>query len=107
MTDAVEAVDRAVKAAHGGSAGMATASEEAIDAALRAMARLLGQTTDVVLKANAEDIDAAAAAGMSGGLLDRLRLDEARLAGMAAQITALADVPAEPVRRRVRELETA
>src|SRR5690606_32037925 len=36
--------------------------------------------------------------------LDRLRLDPARLTAMAAQITALADVPAEPTRHRVRDL---
>jgi glutamate-5-semialdehyde dehydrogenase len=42
---------------------------------------------------------------MSGGLLDRLRLDPSRLSGMAAQITALADVPAEPTRQRVRDLD--
>jgi glutamate-5-semialdehyde dehydrogenase len=84
---------------------MASADEPAIDAALRGMARLLTQTSDVVLKANAEDVDAATAGGMSGGLLDRLRLDPARLSAMAAQITALADVPAESVRRRVRDLD--
>jgi glutamate-5-semialdehyde dehydrogenase len=107
MTEAVQAVATAVQAAHQASARMATASDGAVEAALRAIARLLGQTTDVVLKANAEDIAAATAAGMSGGLLDRLRLDENRMAAMAAQITALADVPAEPVRRRVRDLDAA
>jgi glutamate-5-semialdehyde dehydrogenase len=69
------------------------------------MARLLSESTDVVLAANREDQEAASASGMSGGVLDRLRLDPARLAAMAAQINALADVPVEPVRRRIRDLD--
>ena len=71
-----EAVGRAVRAAHGTAAAMATATDASVEAGLRAMARLLRETTDVVLKANAEDTRAAAEAGMSGGLLDRLRLTD-------------------------------
>ncbi len=102
---AVEAVEQAVRAAHQAAPGMAGASVDAVHSALRSMARLLTETTETVLKANTADIEAATAAGMSGGLLDRLRLDPARLASMAAQITALAGVPAQPSRRPVRELE--
>ncbi len=101
----VNAVAAAVRAAHAAAAEIANAPESAIDQALRAIARLLTETTDVVLAANREDQDAAGAAGMSGGLLDRLRLDPSRLSAMAAQITALADVAAEPVRRTVRDLD--
>src|SRR5580692_9061558 len=68
-------------------------------------------TTDVaatlaaeVLEANAEDMDAARADGIRDALLDRLRLDEARLSSMAGQLRALADVPAEPSRHTIREL---
>jgi glutamate-5-semialdehyde dehydrogenase len=103
--ESAEAVAQAVRAAHAAAPAMAAATEPAIDRALRSMARLLTRTTDVVLKANAEDTEAAASGGMSGGMLDRLRLDPARLAAMAAQITALADVPAEPVRKPIRGLE--
>jgi glutamate-5-semialdehyde dehydrogenase len=42
---------------------------------------------------------------MSGGLLDRLRLDEARLAAMAEQLNILADVEPEPARRTIRRLD--
>src|SRR5690606_21764757 len=106
MTDeAVRSVAEAVRAAHASAPAMAAAPESAIDGTLRAMARLLSRSSDIVLKANAEDVAAATASGMSGGLLDRLRLDPARLSAMAAQITALADVPAEPGRRRIRELD--
>jgi len=104
-SEAVRSVAKAVRAAHASAPALASADEPAIDAALRTMARLLAQTSDIVVKANAEDIQTATANGMSGGLLDRLRLDPSRLSGMAAQITALADVPAEPTRQRVRDLD--
>jgi glutamate-5-semialdehyde dehydrogenase len=105
-TQATESlVAEAVSAAHRASATIANAPEEAIDRALRRIAQLLTETTDAVLEANREDQETAAATGMSGGMLDRLRLDPARLAAMAAQITALADVVPEPIRRKVRDLD--
>jgi len=104
-SEAVRSVAQAVRAAHAAAPAMAGASEAAIDTALRAMARLLSQTSEIILKANAEDVANATASGMSAGLLDRLRLDPARLAAMAAQITTLADVPAEPARRKIRDLD--
>lgn len=104
-SEAVRSVAQAVRAAHAAAPAMAGADDAAIDTALRAMARLLTQTSDIVLKANADDVAQATASGMSGGLLDRLRLDPTRLAAMAAQITALADVPGEPARRKIRDLD--
>jgi glutamate-5-semialdehyde dehydrogenase len=59
----------------------------------------------VVLEANRADRAAAEAAGMSGGLLDRLRLDRDRLAAMADQLTGLADIGPEPTRHTIRELD--
>ena len=50
-----------------------------LDDALRAMADLLGRRAAAVLAANAEDMRAAEADGVPGALLDRLRLDAARL----------------------------
>jgi glutamate-5-semialdehyde dehydrogenase len=75
-----------------------------IDDALRAMARRLRQAAEPVLDANRADCDAAEQAGMGGGLLDRLRLDQARLDGIAGQLLALAEIAFEPKRRRVRDL---
>ncbi|MBJ6121411.1 glutamate-5-semialdehyde dehydrogenase [Sphingomonas sp. BT553] len=43
-----------------------------------------------ILAANAEDMERATAAGLSGALLDRLRLDEVRLASVADSIAAVA-----------------
>ncbi|WP_242415159.1 glutamate-5-semialdehyde dehydrogenase [Sphingomonas panni] len=65
-------------------------------AALRAAAAAIRAEADVILAANAQDIAAAEANGRSGAMLDRLRLDPARLAAMAAGVEAVAALP-DPV----------
>jgi glutamate-5-semialdehyde dehydrogenase len=72
---------------------LATASTAAKDEALHAAADLLEQRTNDVLAANDADLDAAAAGGMEPGPLDRLRLTEERLAGMAAGLRKVAALP--------------
>src|SRR5436305_8438313 len=69
---------------------LATASTAAKDEALLAAADLFEQRSAEVLEANAADVEAAAAAGMEPGPLDRLRLTEARLGGMAAGLRKVA-----------------
>ncbi|WP_434582193.1 aldehyde dehydrogenase family protein [Carbonactinospora thermoautotrophica] len=49
-----------------------------------------------MLEANREDVAAGEASGLGQGMLDRLRLDEERVKGIAHQITTLADVPFPP-----------
>jgi glutamate-5-semialdehyde dehydrogenase len=99
--EAVAAAGRTAKSAVDGLAGV---PDGVLDDALRTMAGLLGQRAADVLAANDEDVRAARDGGIGGGLLDRLRLDEARLDAMAGQLRALAAVPAEPARRLIREL---
>jgi glutamate-5-semialdehyde dehydrogenase len=98
------AVAIAAQAARGAVADLAVVPDAVLDEALRTMADGLAGAAAAVLAANADDMRAARAGGMGDGLLDRLRLDEARLDAMAAQLRALAAVPAEPVRRVVRGL---
>jgi len=64
--------------------------------ALRAAAAALRQGAEAVLAANAEDMARGQAAGLSAAMLDRLKLDAGRIAGIA---TALDDVAglADPV----------
>jgi glutamate-5-semialdehyde dehydrogenase len=76
---AAEAVAVAARAAHRASGDLAAASDEQIDTALRAMARRLESAAEAVLAANRQDVQAGQAAGLGTGLLDRLRLDQARL----------------------------
>jgi hypothetical protein len=71
------------------------------DAALTAMADALVERTDEILSANAADVDAAAAAGTPESVLDRLRLDAARVAGVAEALRQLVALP-DPVGDVVR-----
>jgi len=102
--DALKAVEEAGRAARGTVADLAGVPAERLDQALRGIADSLGHRSGPVLAANEADMVAAREAGLGGGLLDRLRLDEARLEAIAGQLLALADVPYESAERLVREL---
>ncbi|WP_019816067.1 aldehyde dehydrogenase family protein [Saccharomonospora saliphila] len=94
MTDEVaKAVEVCARAAKDAAPSLATAGDAAIDTALRGMAQRLGAHADAVLEANAADVAAARADGMSAGLLDRLTITDDRLTGMADQLRLLADAP--------------
>jgi glutamate-5-semialdehyde dehydrogenase len=101
---ALPAVQAAARAARGAVADLASVPDEVLDDALRAMADQLGRRAGAVLAANGADMRAARADGLRDALLDRLRLDEARLEAIAGQLRALASVPAEPSRRTISEL---
>src|SRR5687768_15085881 len=64
--------------------------------ALRAAGAALRAASPRVLEANARDISAGEANGLSPALLDRLRLDERRLESVAAAVEAVAALP-DPV----------
>jgi glutamate-5-semialdehyde dehydrogenase len=55
-----------------------------------------------ILAANALDLEAGVRSGLSGAMLDRLRLDEKRLASMAEGIRTAASLP-DPVGRILKE----
>jgi glutamate-5-semialdehyde dehydrogenase len=65
-------------------------------ALLRDMAAALEAQSAAVLAANAEDMRQAAAKGVQGAMLDRLRLDQARVAGIANALRDVAELP-DPV----------
>jgi glutamate-5-semialdehyde dehydrogenase len=104
VADAFTAVEQAARAARGTVAELASVPGEQLDGALRAIADQLGRRSAPVLAANEADMAAARAGGITGALLDRLRLDEPRLEAIAGQLRALADVPAEPADRTISEL---
>ena len=72
-----------------------TADTPTKNRALAAMADALVAATNNILAANRADMEAAAA-HLSAAMLDRLRLDEARIAAMAEGIRALIPLP-DPV----------
>src|SRR6266545_1410469 len=85
-------------AARDAAPSLATASDAAVDGVLTAMAELLRASSAPLLAANAEDVEAAKAGGMTGALLDRLLIGEEQLAAMAS-------VPFPETSRFIREVE--
>lgn len=71
--------------------------------ALLAAAAAIREASDAIVAANAEDMAAAEASGLSGAMLDRLRLDAERVEATAAGVEAVArlDDPAGKVIERV------
>ena len=65
-------------------------------AALRAAADALRADAAGILAANARDLAAGAERGLSSAMLDRLKLDDARLDGIVAAVAAVAALP-DPV----------
>jgi len=82
------------RAAVEAAAVLALADTDRKNAALASAAASLRARVGEIICANARDVDAAEAAGLGGAMLDRLRLDAARVEAMAVgveQIAALAD----------------
>ncbi|MDA8292713.1 MAG: glutamate-5-semialdehyde dehydrogenase [Actinomycetota bacterium] len=78
------------------SRALALAPRAAKDAALRAAASSLLDARREILEENALDVERAAAAGAGATVVDRLRLDEGRLASMAGGLEDVARLP-DPV----------
>jgi len=103
-SDVATEVTACGEAARAAARSLATTPDEAIDAALRAMAALLTEAAALVLDANSADLADGEASGLGRWLLDRLRLDEARITEMARQISLLAAAPFPPAQQDIREL---
>ncbi len=84
------------RAARAAAAELAYAPSAQKDAALRAAADALAADSAAILEANARDMDAARAKGLSAAMLDRLLLTADRVAAMVAGLRSIADQP-DPV----------
>jgi len=82
--------------ARAAAAELAVAPTEQKNAALEAMAAALEAGTEKILGANAKDLEAAEKARRDAAFLDRLRLDEGRVAAMAKGLHEIAALP-DPV----------
>ena len=89
-------------AARASMGALALTGGEERRAALRAMAARLRSECAAILAANAEDLEAAKAT-VAPVMLDRLRLDEARVEAMAAGVEAVAALP-DPLGRTLSEV---
>ncbi len=100
MATAVSSVADVCRAAKQASRDLARIDTAVKDRALLAIASALEERVDEILAANERDMSAARDGGIGDALLDRLRLDEPRIAAMAAavrQIAALADPVGEVI----------
>jgi glutamate-5-semialdehyde dehydrogenase len=88
--------------ARAASRAVALAPAERKNAALLAMAQALRARSAAILAANEQDLIEAEAAGQTPAFIDRLLLDEARLAGVADAVASVADLP-DPVGRVTAE----
>ena len=98
MEDIATYVEGLATAAKAASRPLGFASNDQRVAAVRAMATALRDAEPTILEQNGLDMDAAAKAGTSAGLLDRLKLTHERIEGMAAGLEKLAELP-DPVGR--------
>jgi glutamate-5-semialdehyde dehydrogenase len=96
MATTTASVAEICAAAKRASRVLATLGSGVKDAALEAIAAALIDRTPEILEANASDLEAGRASGLSQALLDRLALDQRRVAEMAAGVRKIASLP-DPV----------
>src|SRR5689334_2711456 len=100
MTDETAVLDTA-RRARVAATDLAVASRATKDAALQAMADALLAAAPAILEANAADCARAEADGTPAAMIDRLRLNDARIEGMAQGLRDVAGLP-DPVGEVVR-----
>ncbi|GAA2216400.1 glutamate-5-semialdehyde dehydrogenase [Nonomuraea monospora] len=92
---------KVARAAREAAAELAPLPRAPKDRALRAIADALVAHAAEIVTANAEDVERARAQGTSEAMIDRLRLDEARVGAIAEAVREVADLP-DPVGEMVR-----
>ncbi len=96
MTTTVDILTEKGLAVRRASRKLATLPSDTKNRGLRNIAENLIARQEPILEANARDIEAGRASGLSDALLDRLLLDAARLEGLARDVEKIADLP-DPV----------
>lgn len=84
---------------------LARASDAEKAAGLRAAAKAIRADSVAILEANAKDMAAGESRGLTGAMLDRLKLDEARLEAIAGAIENVASLP-DPVGEIIDQRES-
>jgi glutamate-5-semialdehyde dehydrogenase len=96
MTDLEQRVQTLAQEAKKASRALALASGEQRNQALRAVGQALRAQEAKILEANTQDLAAARTKGLSEAMVDRLRLDHARLEAIAVACEDVAKLP-DPV----------
>jgi glutamate-5-semialdehyde dehydrogenase len=96
MATTATSVAEVCLAARDAAGVLARLDSDTKNAALHAIADALEERREEVLQANARDMDAGRESGLDDALLDRLRLDEARVAAIAGATRDIAALP-DPV----------
>lgn len=104
MTDTAALIAEMAARARAAARALAAMPTAAKAQALRAAAAAIRADAPAILAANAQDMAAATANGLSGAMLDRLRLDDARIEGMAAGVEAVAGLD-DPVGKLIERVE--
>jgi glutamate-5-semialdehyde dehydrogenase len=94
-------VDEVARRARQAAAELAPLPRSIKDAELLAIADALQHGTEEILTANRTDLERARAAGTSEAMIDRLRLDQQRIAAIAEAVRQVAALP-DPVGESVR-----
>jgi glutamate-5-semialdehyde dehydrogenase len=105
MSDALrESIHLMGRQARSAAYRLAQLSAEEKNGILRAMAAGLRQRAPEILSANELDVEAVRSKGVSGALLDRLKLNEDRIEAIATAIEQVADLP-DPVGQQMDSWE--
>jgi glutamate-5-semialdehyde dehydrogenase len=96
MASTTVSISEVCAAAQRASRDLATLGSTVKNAALEAIAVALTDATADILEANARDLELGGENGLAPALLDRLALDEGRIAEIAAGVRAIAALP-DPV----------
>lgn len=97
----VASVQERLALAKTASRGIGALSGAQKTSVLNAIADALLDASSRIVAANAEDLRRGTSNGLATGLLDRLRLDEARVQGLASAVREVAVLP-DPVGEVVR-----
>lgn len=98
-------IDDMARRARSAARQLSNAAEELKASALKSAADALRSQAPAILAANAIDMEAGATNGLTSAMLDRLKLDEARLAAVAdavEQVASLADPVGQIIDRSER-----
>ncbi len=104
MTDAAELVREMGRRARGAAWVLASAESETRRAAIESAAEHVMESGDKLLRKNQEDVECARESGLSEPMLDRLALDDGRIAGIADSLRGVAALP-DPVGQTMEQWE--